>query len=84
MPVLSKFHGIIIKMYFRQKEHNLPHIHAIYRDCIGLFSLDDAEMYEGDIPVKEQKMIKNFIQHYRNQLFTMWNTQKFCVLPPLE
>ena len=41
-------------------------------------------MYEGDIPVKEQKMIKNFIQHYRNQLFTMWNTQKFCVLPPLE
>ena len=84
MPVLSKFHDIIIKMYFRQKEHSPPHIHAIYGDCVGLFSLEDAEMYEGDIPAKEQRMIKSFIQYYRNQLFTMWKTQKFCVLPPLE
>ncbi len=27
MPVLSRFYGIIIRMYFQQAEHNPPHIH---------------------------------------------------------
>ncbi|MBR0473390.1 MAG: DUF4160 domain-containing protein [Erysipelotrichaceae bacterium] len=30
MPVLSRFYGITIRMYFQQAEHNPPHIHAIY------------------------------------------------------
>lgn len=29
MPILSRFYGISIKMYFQQSEHNPPHIHAI-------------------------------------------------------
>ena len=32
MPVLSRFYGIIIRMYFQQSEHNPPHIHAIYSE----------------------------------------------------
>ncbi len=84
MPVISRFYGIVIKMYLRQKEHNPPHLHAIYGDYVGLFSLEEGEMYEGDIPVKEQKLIKNFILHYREQLYDMWKTQNFYLLPPIE
>ena len=84
MPVISRFYGIVIKMYLRQKEHNPPHLHAIYGDYVGLFSLEEGEMYEGDIPVKEQKMIKNFILHYREQLYDMLKTQNFYLLPPIE
>ena len=84
MPVISRFYGIIIKMYLRQKEHNPPHLHAIYGDYVGLFSLEEGEMYEGDIPVKEQKLIKNFILHYKEQLYDMWRTQNFYLLPPIE
>ena len=47
MPVISRFYGIVIKMYLRQKEHNPPHIHAIYGENIGMFSLATAEMFEG-------------------------------------
>lgn len=35
MPVISRFYGIIIRMYFLQKEHNPPHIHAIYNDDVA-------------------------------------------------
>jgi hypothetical protein len=84
MPVISRFYGIVIKMYLRQKEHNPPHLHAIYGDYVGLFSLEEGEMYEGDIPVKEQKLIKNFILHYKEQLYDMWKTQNFYLLPPIE
>ena len=37
MPVICRFNGIVIKMYLRQKEHNPPHIHAIYGECMGMF-----------------------------------------------
>ena len=55
MPTISSFYGIIIMMFFAKREHNPPHIHAIYGECIGMFSLADGEMFEGDIPTKEQK-----------------------------
>ena len=84
MPVISRFYGIVIKMYLRQKEHNPPHLHAFYGDYVGLFSLEEGEIYEGDIPVKEQKLIKNFILHYKEQLYDMWKTQNFYLLPPIE
>lgn len=32
MPVISRFHGIVIKMFFIQAEHNPPHIHAPYKE----------------------------------------------------
>ena len=84
MPVISRFHGIVIKMYLRQKEHNPPHIHAISGEYIGMFSLLDGEMFEGDIPAKEQRLIKIFVINYREELLRMWETQQFSTLEPLE
>ncbi len=84
MPVISRFHGITIKMYLRQKEHNPPHIHAIYGEYIGMFSLEDGVMFEGDIPFKIQRMVEEFIAYYRERLYKMWETQEFEVLEPLR
>lgn len=66
MPVISRFQGVVIKMYFKQKEHNPPHIHAIYGEYVGLFSLLNGEMFEGDIPSREQKLVEKFINCNRN------------------
>lgn len=84
MPVISRFYGIVIKMYLRQKEHNPPHIHAIYGEYVGMFSLQDGEMFEGDIPNKRQIFVKEFIEYYRERLLKMWETQELEVLPPIE
>lgn len=84
MPVISRFHGIVIKMYLRQSEHNPPHIHAIYNEFVGMFSLSSGEMFEGDIPLKKQAFVKKFIEHNREKLLYMWDTQEFEVLPPIE
>lgn len=84
MPVISRFNGIVIRMYLRQREHNPPHIHAVCGECIGLFSLSDGDMFEGDIPIKVQKMIKEFIVYYKERLIKMWETQQFEILPPID
>ena len=49
-----------------------------------MFSLADGEMFEGDMPSKGQKMVKEFVEHYRDRLLVMWETQQFEELPPLE
>lgn len=36
MPVITRFYGIIIRMYFLQSEHNPPHIHAIYNQDVAM------------------------------------------------
>ena len=36
------------------------------------------------MPNKGQKMVKEFIEHYRDRLLVMWETQQFEELPPLE
>lgn len=84
MPVIARFYGIIVKMYFRQREHNPPHIHAVYGEYNGMFSLLDGEMFEGDIPANEQKIVERFIEHNRERLIHMWETQEFEVLPSVE
>ena len=84
MPVLSRFYGIIIRMYFLQKEHNPPHIHAICGEYIGVFSLSDGVMFEGDLPLKEQSIVKKFVEQNKEKLLLMWKTQEYEVLPPVD
>lgn len=58
-------------MYLRQKEHNSPHIHAQYGDSVGLFSLENGEMFEGDLDKKMRSFVTNFIVYYKEQLLEM-------------
>ena len=50
MPVLSRFYGIIIRMYFLQSEHNPPHIHAIYNDDVAAIDFMTGDVLEGHLP----------------------------------
>jgi len=84
MPVISRFHGIIIKMYFQQKEHNPPHIHAIYGEYVGVFALSNGEMFEGDMALKQQIFVKKFIEQNQEKLLHMWRTQEFEILSLTE
>ena len=82
MPIIARFYGIIIKMYF--KEHGIPHFHAIYGEYNGIFSIDTLEMIEGDLPNRAQKMIQEWGMMYKDELMKLWKTQKFRKLPGLE
>lgn len=83
MPVISKFYGIIIKMYFSQSEHNPPHLHAIYGEYVGAINIQTGEMLEGDLPSKALSMVQEWTKQHQNDLMAIWNTQQFRQLPPL-
>ena len=59
MPVIARFYGILIKMYFSQSEHGVPHFHAIYGEFNGVFTIETLEMIEGDLPARSQRLVRN-------------------------
>lgn len=83
MPEISRFYGIVIKMFFKPKEHEPSHIHALYGEYVGIFDLRNMEMTEGDLPKKAQELIKEWLSIHQADLLEMWNSQKLRKLPPL-
>ena len=84
MPVLSRFYGIIIRMYFQQSEHNPPHIHAIYGEHVAAIDFQTNEVLEGELPPKALAMVLEWIEINRKELKQIWDTQNFKALAPLE
>ena len=84
MPVLSRFYGIIIRMYFQQAEHNPPHIHALYGEDMAAVEIQSGEILEGQLPPKALSMVREWIGLHKSELLEMWKTQEFKVLAPLE
>ena len=82
MPVIARFYGILIKMYFR--EHGTPHFHAIYGEFNGVFEVPSLEMIEGDLPQRAQRLVRDWADQYKDELKRMWETQDCRKLPGLE
>ena len=71
MPVLSRFYGIIIRMYFQQSEHNPPHFHATYQGYNATFDMD-GELREGEMPTKQIKLISAWTELHKDELLANW------------
>ena len=84
MPEITRFYGIIIKMFFKPKEHEPSHIHALYGEYMGEINSLTGEMIAGDLPEKAQALVREWLQAYRNELQKMWETQSIEKLPPLK
>ena len=83
MPTICHFYEIIIVMYFRNKEHNPPHIHAITQDFDAPFLIETGEIMEGEFPPKAKALAQEFVLKYQKELNQMWETEQYIKLPPL-
>ena len=70
-------------MFFKPKEHEPSHLHALYGEYVGIFDLKTLEMTEGDLPKRAQEMVRDWMKQNQNELLDMWNSQNLRKLPPL-
>ena len=83
MPEICRFYGIVIKMFFKPKEHEPSHLNALYGEHIGSFDLKTMKMTEGDLPTRAQQLVQEWMSAHQDRLLEMWDTQKLEKLPPL-
>ena len=69
MPELSRFYGIIIKMYLMiTQQHHKPHIHAFYGDYEAVVAVD-GDLLAGSIPAKQLKIIIGWLAIHEEEVY---------------
>jgi len=85
MPIISRFYGIVIVMYFN--DHNPPHFHAKYSGYEALFNFDGV-LLEGELPKRASKFVKEWISYHKSELENNWvkakSGQPLDYIAPLE
>ena len=59
MPELSRFFGIIIRMYVEVGgPRHLPHFHAYYQDFVAVYGTAEIELIAGSLPRRQQRLVE--------------------------
>jgi hypothetical protein len=86
MPEVSRFFGVVIRMYF--DEHNPPHFHAIYSGAEAQIGIDPIGLIEGQIPKRALSMVIEWAALHQRELLLNWermrNEQPAQKIAPLD
>lgn len=74
MPEVSRFFGIVIRMYF--DEHNPPHFHAIYSGNEAQVGIDPIVVHAGQLPHRAISMVIEWAALHQPELIDNWNRLK--------
>lgn len=73
MPELSRFYGIIVRMYMEVGEpHHLPHFHAYYQDEVAVYGLDPIELIAGALPKRQRRLAEAWAELHADELLANW------------
>lgn len=70
MPEISRFFGIIIRMFF--DEHNPPHIHAEYQGHKAVFDLNGNVMRGSLDSRTATRLVREWIDLHEDELRADW------------
>jgi len=72
MPELSRFYGIIIRMYCEVGPHHSPHFHAYHGDDEALYGLDPIELLAGSLPRRQARLVEAWAELHQSELVADW------------
>ena len=70
MPTIATLDGIRIYIYFG--DHNPPHVHAYAAENDGKFRIADSVMIAGDLPTKDQRKVRDWLNDNREIAAQKW------------
>ena len=70
MPEISRFYGIIIRMF--TDDHNPPHFHAYYNEYEILVDIENFRIIAGEFPPKALGLVIEWAAIYKSELIQNW------------
>jgi hypothetical protein len=86
MPEISRFFGIIIKMFF--DDHNPPHFHAEYGGDLALIDIRTLSVFSGRLPPRVTGLVIEWATLHQQELLANWDRararEELQKIAPLE
>ena len=86
MPVVSRFFGIVIRMYYN--DHNPPHFHATYGSEEALVGIDPIGLLRGSLPSRAWSMVAEWAALHQAELLVNGDRLRAAevpiAVPPLD
>ena len=86
MPEISRFFGIIIRMYF--DDHDPPHFHAIYGETEAQVTISPIGLLQGNLSSRAFSLVVEWAALHQGELMDNWwrlrNNQAAQKVPPLK
>lgn len=86
MPELSRFFGIIIRMFY--SDHEPAHLHAIYGEYEALIEIETLLVFRGSLPRRALALVLEWAALHRAELRDDWqrarNGETLNEIEPLD
>lgn len=86
MPEISRFFGIVIKMFF--DDYNPPHFHAEYGSDLALIDIRNLSVFSGRLPPRVIGLVIEWATLHQQELLADWDRaraqQELQKIAPLE
>jgi hypothetical protein len=66
MPEISRFYGIIIRMFY--DDHNPPHFHAVYGNGEAWININTLAVFYGNLPSRALGMVIEWASLHQDEL----------------
>jgi hypothetical protein len=70
MPEISRFYGIVIRMYFN--DHNPPHFHAHYAGGEAVINIRTLAVISGRLPARALGLVVEWGSMHVEDLLALW------------
>jgi hypothetical protein len=75
MPELSRFFGIMIRMFVEAGgSHHRPHFHAYYQEHVGIFDIERIDLLAGSLPRRQERLVLAWAELHKVELIDAWQT----------
>jgi len=86
VPEISRFYGIVIKMYF--DDHNPPHFHADYGSAEAVVDIHNLAIIAGELPPRALGLVAEWASLHQEELRACWqrarNLESLGKIEPLR
>lgn len=83
MPVISRFFGVVVSMYYA--DHSPPHFHARYGEHQAIVGIDPIMVLRGELPPRVAGLVLEWAARRHTELIEDWTRARHqAELLPIE
>ncbi len=77
MPEISRFYGIVIRMFVeRDIRHHRPHFHAYCQEWSASFDIETVALIAGSLPLPQRRLVEAWATIHQAELHENWRLLK--------